>query len=137
MVLGVKTHIRKIIPGMIISIIGFFILFFGGMFYIIEEIGFHDHSGSALGVGFPLGTSGLIVGGCILAIGLGLFFKGLSKFLHRYDSPKTIKYAEGRPGVLEDPMAPGSEGAKHRCPRCGEILLETMRTCPSCGNPVR
>ncbi len=133
MVIGI--HLRKITTGAIFAVVGAFCLSVGGSVYFIEEFVYHDHSGVYTSIGVPGGIIMLSVGVGILAIGITFLLKGLSMYVHRFDS-KPIRYVEGRPGVLEDTLAPGSEGAKNHCARCGEILLETMHICPSCGNPV-
>ncbi len=157
-----SDHLRKIIPGAICAAIGGIMLLFGGLFYFVEYMTYQQMAQycdmyAEYGVeymydfctqnsGAMSSAIGVIVFGCIfLVIGIGYLAKGVSIYRNpsmRFRRQKVLdKRVEAEEEEDEEEELPESRPtvraqAASQCPLCGEILLDTMATCPSCHRPV-
>ncbi len=151
-------HLRKIIPGAICAAIGGMMLLIGGIFYIVGYSSYQQMMEiyaeyAQYGMGYSPPSSGilpfsiflLVFGFIFLAIGLGFIAKGVSIYRnpmmrrHRLEAEeKRLEIDEEEDEEEPQPVSPPSVNlpVASQCPRCGEILLDTMDTCPSCHRPI-
>ncbi len=153
-----SDHLRKIIPGGICAAIGGFLLLFGGILYFAgymanQQMAEMYAEFAQYGLDYTPSNSGLlsfagfllVLGFIFLAIGLGFLARGVSIYRNPLTRRRRLEAEEKRIEAVEaedeeeelaPPPRPVRPQAASQCPRCGEILLDTMDICPSCKQRV-